>query len=229
MLKPLSSMARRAQRGASLIELMVGLTVGLIVVAGAVSLFATQLSGTRRTTLEARMNQDMRSAADLIVRDLRRASYWQNALDGTRATGTGSVTTPNPYRAASSAGAQVEYAFSRDATEDNALGTSEHFGFRLTGSGELQMQVGEGLWNEIVDPTLVRVVAFTITPTSRTLPLGDLCPKICLPGAPNCPSTSVRRFDVLLRGQAVADASITRELRLAVRLRNDQLEGQCPT
>lgn len=218
----------RAQRGASLVELMVGITVGLIVVAGAVSLFAVQLSGTRRTMLEARVNQDMRSAADLIVRDLRRASYWQNALDGTRATGSGSATTPNPYRAVTSAGGQVEYAFSRDATEDNTLGATERFGFRLTSGGSLQMQVGENQWSEIVDPALVRVLAFTITPTSRVLPLGELCANACLPGTPNCPSSSVRQFDVLLRGQAVADAAVTRELRMAVRLRNDQLSGQCP-
>lgn len=220
--------ARRAQRGASLIEMMVGLTVGLIVVAGAVSLFAAQLSGTRRTMLEARVNQDMRSAADLVVRDLRRASYWQNALDGTRAIGSGSTTTPNPYRVVSSASGQVEYAFSRDATEDNSLGTPERFGFRVTNAGSLQMQVGEGQWNEIIDPSLVRVVAFTITPTAHILPLGALCPNVCLPGAPNCPSTSVRQFEVLLRGQAVADAAVTREMRMTVRLRNDQLSGQCP-
>lgn len=209
--------------------MMVGLTVGLIVVAGAVSLFAAQLSGTRRTMLEARLNQDMRSAADLVVRDLRRASYWQNALDGTRAIGSGSLTSPNPYRAVTSAGGQVEYSFSRDATEDNALGTPERFGFRATNAGSLQMQVGEGQWNEIIDPALVRVVAFTITATAHVLPLGALCPNACLPGAPNCPSTSVRQFDVLLRGQAVADATVTRELRMTVRLRNDQLSGRCST
>ena len=217
-----------AQRGFSLIETMAGLTVGMIVVAGAVSLFAAQLAGTRHTLLEARVNQDMRSAADLVVRDLRRASYWQNALDGTRAIGSGSATTPNPYRMVTSDTGQVEYAFSRDTTEDNSLGTPERFGFRLTNTGSLQMQVGEGQWNEMIDPTLVRVVAFTVTPTAHVLPLGTLCPNACLPGSPNCPSTTVRQFDVLLRGQAVADAAVTREMRMAVRLRNDQLSGQCP-
>lgn len=218
-----------AQRGASLVELMVGIAIGLIVVAGSVALFSTQLSATRRTMLEARLNQDLRSAADLVARDLRRASYWQASLEGTTAIGAGSATTPNPYRAVESTGSSVAYGFSRDDEEDNELGDGEQFGFRLTDDGMLQMQTATDAWSDLVDANLVRITAFEITPREIELNLGDLCPKVCLPGEPNCPTTKVRHFDLLLRGQAVADESVTRELRLAVRLRNDQLEGACST
>ena len=80
----------------------------------------------------------------------------------------------------------------------------------------------------MTDINLVRVTAFTVTPVVTTLHLGDICPKTCAIGSPNCPSTSVRRFDVLLRGQAASDALIVRELRMSVRMRNDRLDGQCP-
>jgi prepilin peptidase dependent protein B len=216
-----------AQRGASLVEVMVSVAIGLIIVAGAVALFTTQLSATRRTLLEARLNQDLRSAADLVARDLRRASYWQGSLDGTTAVGSGSATTPNPYRVVQNSTSSVAYGFSRDDEEDNELGDAEQFGFRLTDDGMLQMQTEADTWSDLVDPALVRVTAFEITPREIEINLGDLCPKVCLPGDPNCPSTKVRHFDLLLRGQAVADTTVTRELRLAVRLRNDQLEGAC--
>jgi type IV pilus assembly protein PilW len=178
--------------------------------------------------LEARLNQDLRSAADLVARDLRRASYWQSSLAGTKAIGSGSGTTPNPYRAVQSTGSSVAYGFSRDEEEDNTLGAGEQFGFRLTGEGMLQMQTASDAWSDLVDGKLVRITAFEITPREVELNLGDLCSKVCMPGDPNCPTTKVRHFDLLLRGQAVADEAVTRELRLAVRLRNDQLEGACP-
>jgi type IV pilus assembly protein PilW len=218
----------RAQRGASLVELMVGIAIGMIIVAGSFALFSTQLTATRRTMLEARLNQDLRSAADLVARDLRRASYWQSSLAGTKAIGSGSGTTPNPYRAVQSTGSSVAYGFSRDEEEDNTLGAGEQFGFRLTGEGMLQMQTASDAWSDLVDGKLVRITAFEITPREVELNLGDLCSKVCMPGDPNCPTTKVRHFDLLLRGQAVADEAVTRELRLAVRLRNDQLEGACP-
>jgi len=40
----------------------------------------TQLGDNRRLLLEAQMQQDMRTAADLISRDLRRAGYWTRPI-----------------------------------------------------------------------------------------------------------------------------------------------------
>lgn len=229
MLRPPHAAAgRRRSRGFSIVESMVGLAIGLVIVAGGLALFAGQLNAARRTMLEARLNQDLRSAADLIARDVRRAGYWQEALAGTVAIGAGGATAVNPYRQVSSGDSSLGYAFSRDAVEDNTRGAEELFGFRLTDAGMLEMRTAENTWNELVDPSLVRVTAFEITPNEVTIPLGHLCTTSCPPGTPNCPSTTVRRFDLLLRGQAVADAAVQRELRVAIRLRNDELDGQCP-
>ena len=87
-----------AQRGLSMVELMVGIALGMFLVAGASTLFVNHLDNSRRLLLEARLNQDLRATADLITRDLRRAGYWGNALQGTVATGAGSTTVVNPYR-----------------------------------------------------------------------------------------------------------------------------------
>ena len=62
-------------RGLSLVELMVGITIGLIVVAGATLLTATQLSDNRRLLLETQVQQDLRAAADIIAREVRRGGY----------------------------------------------------------------------------------------------------------------------------------------------------------
>jgi prepilin peptidase dependent protein B len=221
------SRARR-QRGVTLVELMVGTVAGMLVVAGALSIFSAQVVATRRTMLEVRINQDLRAAADLVARDLRRAAYWQNAIDGTRTAPGTSVTTPNPYRAVQAASSSLAYQFSRDSVENNALDTNEQFGFRLdTDTRALQMQTSNGAWQQLTDPAALRITAFTITPRDVTLQLGDLCPKACPAGNPACPTVSTRSYELVLAGQAVADATVQRELRMAVRVRNDRLEGAC--
>ena len=67
-------MNTRSQRGFTLVELLVGLALGLLVVAAGVLLLAQQLRATSAPLLvEARLMQDLRTAADLVARDLRRA------------------------------------------------------------------------------------------------------------------------------------------------------------
>lgn len=226
MLKPAP---RRARRGFSIIELMVGTTAGLLLVASSIAIFGTQLAAAHHTRLEVRINQDLRAAADVVARDLRRASFWQNAIQGTVASGWGSATTANPYRGITASGGTIAYRFSRDATENDTLDANEQFGFRVHTDFSLQMQTADGSWISLTDPDIVKITAFTITPDETTLALGDLCPTSCPPGAPNCPTITVRSYNIVLAGEAVSDSAIHRELRLAVRVRNDQLEGVCPT
>lgn len=65
------AMAR--QRGLSLVELLVGISVGLFVLAGATLLLSTQLGDNRRLLLETQLQQDLRATMDIITRELRRA------------------------------------------------------------------------------------------------------------------------------------------------------------
>lgn len=228
MLKRLRPYARAAQRGLSMIELMIGTTIGLIVIAGTLSVYVSHLSGGRNLMLETRLNQELRAAADLVARDLRRAAFWDKSLAGTKIAVAATAPASNPYSGVATPSADsIEYNFSRDAVENNFLDGVEQFGFHLNG-GVLQMQTAQGTRQDVTNPAVVTVTAFNIVPTTTTIDLRHLCPTACPVGTPNCPQTTVRRFDVVLRGQAVADSRIVRELRSTVRLRNDLLEGVCP-
>jgi len=226
----------------SLVELMVGLALGLFLVAGAATLFVSHLGNSRRMLVEARMAQDMRAAGDLITRDLRRAGYWANSLQGTVATGAGSVTVPNPYRTITpnAGSSQIEYQYSRDTTENNALDANEQFGFRLNG-GAIQMKVnGTPTWQTVTDPDLVTITAFTLAPTETPIDIRDSCAKACCGNADvtagtcatanvtACPTISVRQYVLTLAGRSATDASVRRTLQTRVRVRNDGLAGSCP-
>lgn len=217
-------------RGISMVELLVGLAVGLFIAAAGVTLMAGNLRENRALMLESRLMQDLRTAADIITRDLRRAGYWAGAVAAIQAV-PGSPTAANPYLAVAPAAAAsdaVTFAFSRDASENQTLDSNEQFGFRLR-RGVIEMQLGSGNWQALTDANTVVVTGFTVTPTIEELSLAAQCARPCAPVTPECPPRQqVRSLDVSIQGRSSADATVQRSLRSSVRLRNDAVVGACP-
>jgi type IV pilus assembly protein PilW len=226
-------MAHR-ERGLSLVELMVGLTIGLFIVAGTLTLFANQVNSSRLLLQQARLQQEMRSAMDLVTRDLRRAGAWDNAVLGTVASGGGTVTMANDY-------AQIDFdpkvnpeliqhRFTRDATtprvtENNTTDSDEQFGFKRDGD-LLRMLLGGSGWQPITDPAVIKVTKFEIKDNgSFKVPLPNACSSGC--GA-TCPALWVRQYVLTLTAELATDSSIKRTLSTTVRPRNDAIQGACP-
>jgi prepilin peptidase dependent protein B len=232
---------KRVSAGVSLIELMVGMAVGLVIVGGAVLLFTSNVVNGRKILVETRVNQNLRSAADLIVRDLRRAGYWANAINGVIATGTGTATMANAYRPVSAtcgvANSQITYGYATDS--NNALDTAEQFGFRLN-NGAIEMKVdGAPTWQPVTDADVMTVTKFQCTETKTAIAAGSACSRGCnttpptSPAAPttacpNPPAITVTRYEIVMEATARSDAAVKRTLKESVLLRNDQLSGSCP-
>ena len=231
------SAARRPQRqrGLSIVELMVGVAVGLFVVAAASMLVATQLSDNRRLTLETQVQQDLRATADIITRELRRSGHWAKARDS-----VGQPASLNPYRAVETAAGSpfadgdtsstVLLSYSRsgdEALENNALNTNEELGFTLV-NGVIRTQLGSGGWQDLTDSATLKVTNFTLTMNEQPIPLE--CTKPCPGGGTACyPQIVVRDITIDITGQAAHDSSVQRSLRSNVRLRNDLvIAGACP-
>lgn len=133
MLKP------RLQSGVTLVELMVGVAIGLVVLLGMSSVYVNTTLGSRTTTSANQMNQDLRAMMDIMVNDLRRAGYWG-------ASTFGSV---NPFLLAttmpqiSTLGTDRDcIVYSYDATYATATpGVTpgvDFFGFLLNATGAIQ-------------------------------------------------------------------------------------------
>ena len=223
----LHHLARRRQTGLSMVELMVGVAIGLFVVAGATMAVSNQLGDNRRLMLETQIQQDLRAAADVIARDLRRSGYWARAQDGVWHAGAVAVTA-NPYTAvtpASGVASEVRFGYSRGAVENNTLDVTDEAGFRLSGDA-IQMRTG-GQWQALTDSTTLRVTDLRVTLISQDVPLA--CFNACPVGAVACPPTqTVREVRVEIAGTAVHDASVRRNARSQMRLRNDAINGACP-
>jgi len=203
---------RRPQRGLTLVELMVGITVGLFVVAAAVMLVTTQLNDNRRLLLETQVNQDLRAAAEIVTRELRRAGHRLDAAASVW-TESGGFSPHNPFMLVDVSAAAVHFSYHRDT------GAAGPLGFRREG-GVLRTRLG-GLWQDLTDGNTLRITEFTVTPRfgpDVRLP----CPRLCADGSTDCwPTLTVRELVVDIAGHAVADASVARRVRSVVRLRND--------
>lgn len=217
-----------ADHGFTLVELLVGLALALLVVAGGGALLSSQIREHRALVLEARLMQDLRTAADLVARDLRRARYWGDA--GTSVWREAEAPRSNPYAALAPADAASDVAglsYSRDAVENGALDGNEQFGFRLR-NRVIEIQLGSGNWQAMTDATLLAVTQFAITPRSEVIALAAACPTPCAEDDDACPRQQIDSFTVEISAHALADAAVARSVQALVRVRNDAGTGACP-
>ena len=235
----------RRTRGLGIVELMIGLALGLFVVGGGLLMLAGFTDENRRLLLETRLNQDLRAASDVVTRDLRRAGYWNAAHTGVWATGGPAVPPQNPYSRMDGAGcaaaanltqatttlASAALCYAIEATADltpGAIGANELFGFELDG-GVIYTVADGGARQALTDPKSIAISDLVITPSSQVLDASGYCRAGCVAGpGVVCPQVVVREYEVLIKGNLPGDATINRFLRSNVRIRNDHFGGQCP-
>jgi type IV pilus assembly protein PilW len=242
----LAPMKPRRQRGLSLVELMVGITIGLIITAAGSVTLVGQLREHLRLSLETQLQQDLRAAADLMQRDLRRAGFWATAETGVWAPGMGgSEVAANPYAVtagcnAGSSPVQVVYAYAKaDDSPPQSPGvpghpqasaplSHEHFGFRVK-DGVLYFLNGCGSgWQPLTDPNTLKIIPpFKVEPVVQAVSLAGYCSKPCA-DTDACPQQLIRRFDIVLTAQSAFDAKLVRRITLSSRPRNDLIIGACP-
>jgi type IV pilus assembly protein PilW len=201
----------------SLVEMLVGVTVGLLIVAGAATLASTQWVENRRLLLEAQVRQDLRAAADLVSRELRRAGLchqrprpWCGREPGA------SAPSPNPEGRAEPGPWQRCRHLPLRPTQRPATG---RFGYQLQ-SYTLRQRIGASA-QDLTDPQTRRVTTFNVD----LQPVGSVqlaCPRLCSDGSQDCwPTWTLTDALITITGQAVSDATVSYTVVSRVRLRND--------
>lgn len=218
-------------RGFSLVELLIAMALGLFLVGQGLAMLGTHLLESRHVTLQARLVQDLRSAALALARDLRRAGHWGDAEAGMYQDDT--PARANPYQALAPGSAASDAArmhYSRDETENHRIDANEAFGYRLRNRG-IDVLLG-GSWQTITDAGSVRVTALQVTPDISETELPGLCERPCpdpAPDASTCPPRiRVTRLDIEISGESPALTGVSRTLRTSARVRNDAVIGACP-
>jgi type IV pilus assembly protein PilW len=218
-----------SQRGLSLVELMVGIAVGLFIVAGASVVVSTQLADNRSLLLETQLHQDLRATADIITRELRRAGAEESAASHVWAP-AGSASSAHSSVTLSAGLDQVGFEYVRAANPGP-------WGFKLeqvevagVQRGVIRTLLATGGWHDLTDRNTLDVTAFRVAPipappappVTETLP----CARACSvdPNDITCwPELEVRTYEIAIAAQAVSDPRVQRSIRSTVRLRNDRL------
>lgn len=234
-LSPPTARARRLvtgpRRGLSIVELMIGVTIGLFVLAAAAMVMTTQLGDNRRLLLETQVQQDLRAVSALITRDLRRANYWGGANAQVWAS-TLAPATANPYNTleppTTVGSTSLQYSRSLDdeflvvGTDDNAVAASELVTFRFnSAANSIEMRLGTAAWQALTDTDVIKVTTFNfvVNETQQALPCGVDCPVL---GVLGCPLVQgVRDVTFVIVAEARHDARVKRSISDSVRLRND--------
>jgi prepilin peptidase dependent protein B len=195
------SLNKTSQRGVSLVELLVTLIIGLIVIGASTTVFIGTLGANSSQMRISRLNSELRSAMTYVTRDLRRAGYnnWTVAqLEAGNFTNSGQ-TAP----AMGAAAAAVSY-------DINNNGGTQRYGFQLSNDGAIQAQIDTGSWNNLTDPSIIQITAFTITNRSPAAinPVGAVV------------SVTVPIYTIEITGRLTTDNTVTRTIRETVRIRN---------
>lgn len=204
------------QRGISLVELLVGIAVGLFIVAGAATLAAGQLAENRRLVLETQVQQDLRAAADIVTRELRRSGFdlFPEAMVWTAAPSASQPVSNSKAGVLPTQGSDdVTYQYDRPGT------AVVSFGYERNG-GTLKHRIGAAV-QDLTDRTTLKVTAFSVVPQA----VGSeqlACPKLCDDGSQDCwPTLALTDAVVTITGEAASDSTVSRTVTSRVRMRND--------
>lgn len=234
---------RSAERGLGLVELMVGITVGLIVAAGATLVATRQITEHRRLMLEVQMQQDLRVAADLLQQDLRRAGYrglpangvWEPEHSGGASPAKEAASSPYTELTQTRGGKDLFYRYARflpnastTMNTSNVVANNEQFGIRLNAKTlylKLGLVNGQANWQPITDPDTILIDDFIPVINSQQIPLDDLCE---CPAGSICPTMAVRSVRLTIKAVAKSDANVKRTLVVEEKIRADDVNGVCP-
>lgn len=238
-LSSLGSPSRRSQGGLSLVELLVGIAVGMFVVAGAAMMAGNQLAENRRILSEAQVQQDLRAAVGSMGRELRRSGARRNPdTFVSDDLNTGFDPGVLDDLAPSSPDSSATFRYERAGTSAGLLG------YRLDGT-TIQTRMpavsGAGVFQDLTDTRTMSVESLTVTPmhADEPTPAGPApgrlpCPNLCPDGSTDCwPLIRVRTLRIEVQARAVHDAAVRRSLGLIVHPRNNELvvpgSTICPT
>jgi len=224
----LSKQTARKNSGFSLIELLTALAINVILFAGLIGIFLSNINHYRESINTNRLEQQLQTAMMIMSDEIRRAGYWANAQDD-----IGSGANNNPFMATGvditvgSGGSCILLAY--DANNNGSLpGISssiddERYGFRLSGNilqtrppgAPYDCATAASNWENITNPNVIEVTALSFVLNSATIATG--------PGAKTLIQRSV---DISLTGRLTSDNSITKTITRHVRIMNDKFTSE---
>ena len=225
------------QGGASLMEVLVAMSISLVVTASMVALMSNSLGNTTRIIKMTKLADDMRVAMQMMSRDVRRSSF--NAYSmycfANDDCGSDSITTADGTLilagdiTISNTGDCFLFLTDRDFGGDSTENSAGGFRRVVTdGVGVIEMWTGDNSpscgaaagatnWVQITNPDNMDIFAFSVDEDlSYTV-------EVYNDGNGNTLSQKVRKLHMDMQGRLVMDNSIERRMEDVISVRNDLL------
>ena len=201
---------------------MISSAIGVIAMAGAISVFSTSVKSNGDNLKRIRLNQELRAIMDVMVRDIRRAGYWSIA-DGT---------TPNPFSTLNVSGDEKCITYRYDfATVPPAvpdpLDNANNFGFKFHNNG-VKYRTNSATcgtnnnWVFISDPNAVKVTSLNFNLTTTCANLSAKIDTDCIASSPAADDvlSYMYMLEITLNGELTSDSNVTYSLTDSVSIRN---------
>jgi type II secretory pathway pseudopilin PulG len=222
----------RRQTGATLMEVLVAMSISLVVTASMVALMSNSLGSTTRIIKMTKLSDDMRVAMQMMTRDVRRSSYNANSIvcyanedcgtDGSPLTLAGDITINADNDC---------FTFLTDRDKDGDSTEDDAGGFRkvtVGGVGVIEMWTGDSSpdcssaagspgWVEITNPENMDIFGFSVDDDlsySQVIKDDGVNPAV---------SQKVRKIRMNMNGRLVMDNTIVRRMQDIISVRNDLL------
>ena len=162
----------KTQKGATLVELMVSLAIGMVSVLGVASLVGMGVGVNSKLMNNSRLNEELKNVASLMARDIRRAGYNGASIDmvtdpDSSPSAFANSITVSQY-SGEAANSCIEFAYDANGNgELDTSGTNENYGYRLR-DGVIEMRSGGAVctatgWEALTDADMVTVSSLTFT------------------------------------------------------------------
>ena len=228
------------QAGASLMEVMIAMSISLVVTASMIALMANSLSSTSRIIQMTKLSDDLRVAMQMMSRDVRRSSFNADSMlcygnencasDGTvTLAGDIAIVDGNCFWFEMDRSDDPDTGLNGDSTDDPAGGfrrrtvtvgdDEDEIGWIEMYTGDTQPDCTEGDesgdWVAITDRETINITTFTVDDalSYTEVVLQDVNGNIM--------RQKVRKIRMNLQGQLVLDSSIGRSMQDIISVRND--------
>jgi type II secretory pathway pseudopilin PulG len=233
-----------SQRGATLIELMIGLALSLIVTSSMVALMGNSMGSATRIIQMTQLTDELRNSMSMLSRDVRRANYSSMAVRCYANPDCGTDGSTVHENIVFGGDQCVIFNVDRDQDNFNHPGVApgaiafvdsdfQSGGFRRVQDvdeiGVIEMWVGDGSadcgddvlqpdddWLELTDRNYVDIVDFSVVPNTIETSILD--------EDGNGISQSTNAIKVVMEGALRIDDQITRRIEDTVKVRNDFIE-----
>lgn len=230
---------KQNQAGASLMEVLIAMSISLVVTAAMIALMSNSLYSTARIVKMTKLADDLRVTMQMVTRDVRRSSYNARSMYcyGNPDCGSAADYAADPSRAVTFAG-DIDIAdggecitFQLDRDHDGDSTENAAGGFRRVtdgGVGVMEMWTADAAadcesnagWVPITNPENLDIFSFS---ADEGLADGLTYTTEIFDDGVNSLSQKVRKIRLNMQGRLVLDNSVVREVEDIITVRNDLL------